>query len=91
MTLKGVAVRPSATCVRFDVRVQPRASRTAVLGPRDGRLVVHVTAPPVDEAANEAVIELLARELGVPKRAVRIVSGDRGRNKVIEIAGVTCS
>jgi uncharacterized protein (TIGR00251 family) len=91
MTLDGVTVRPSATGVRFEVRVQPRASRTAVQGPRDGRLVVHVTAPPVDAAANEAVIELLARELGVPKRAVRIVSGHRGRTKVIDVAGVTCS
>ena len=91
MTFDGVTVRPSATGVRFEVRVQPRASRTVVLGARDGRLVVRVTAPPVDAAANEAVIELLARELRVPKRAVRIVSGDRGRNKVIEVAGITCS
>lgn len=91
MTLDGVAVRPSATGVRFEVRVQPRASRTAILGAREGRLVVRVTAPPVDAAANQAVIELLARALGVPKRAVRIVSGDRGRNKIIEVDGVTCS
>jgi len=86
MTLDGVAVRRSPAGVRFDVRVQPRASRSAVVGVREGRLVVHVTAPPVDAAANDAVIELLARELRVPKRAIRIVGGQRNRNKTIEVA-----
>ena len=86
MTLDGVAVRKSPEGVRFEVRVQPRASRSAVVGVREGRLVVHVTAPPVDAAANNAVIELLARELRVPKRAIRIVGGQRHRNKTIEVA-----
>lgn len=86
MTLEGVTVRRTPAGVRFEVRVQPRASRSAVGGVREGRLVVHVTAPPVDAAANDAVIELLARELRVPKRAIRIVSGQRNRNKTIEVA-----
>ena len=87
MTLDGVTVRRTAAGVRFEVRVQPRASRTAVLGPRDGRLVVHVTAPPVDAAANEAVVAVVAKAFGVPKGAVRIVGGLRHRNKTIEIDG----
>lgn len=81
-------VRSTPHGVRFDVRVQPRASRTAILGARDGRLVVHVTAPPVDAAANDAVVDLLAQSLSVPKRTVRIVAGLRSRNKTIEIAGL---
>jgi uncharacterized protein (TIGR00251 family) len=85
----GVTVRRSPAGVRFEVRVQPRASRSAVVGVREGRLVVHVTAPPVDAAANDAVVALLAKELHVPKRAVRIVGGQRHRNKTIEIAGGT--
>jgi uncharacterized protein (TIGR00251 family) len=88
MTLDGVIVRSTPVGVRFDVRVQPRASRTAILGPREGRLVVHVTAPPVDAAANEAVVDLLARALAVPKRTVRIVAGLRSRNKTVEIVGL---
>ena len=86
MTLDGVAVRRSPAGIRFEVRVQPRASRSAVVGVRDGRLMLRVTAPPVDAAANEAVIELLARELDVPKRSIRIVGGLRNRNKTIEVS-----
>jgi uncharacterized protein YggU (UPF0235/DUF167 family) len=71
--------------VRIDVRVIPRASRTG-LEVRDGRLIVRVTAPPVDSAANLAVLEAMARALEVPKRALRIVRGETGRNKTIEIA-----
>ncbi len=88
MTLDGVLVRHSPAGLRFEVRVQPRASRTAVIGPREGRLVIRVTAPPVDAAANDAVIDLLARALAVPKRAVRIVAGQRSRTKTIEVTGV---
>jgi uncharacterized protein (TIGR00251 family) len=75
--------------VRLELRVMPRAPRTAIDGVRDGRLVVRVTAPPVDDAANDAVIEALSRALDVPRRAVRIVGGATARNKTIEIAGLT--
>jgi uncharacterized protein (TIGR00251 family) len=88
MTLDGVLVRRSPVGLRFDVRVQPRASQTAVVGPREGRLVVRVTAPPVDAAANDAVIDLLARALAIPKRSVRIVAGQRSRTKTIEVTGI---
>jgi uncharacterized protein (TIGR00251 family) len=81
----AITTRPSG--VRFSVRVQPRASRDEVLGVRDGRLAVRVTAPPVDSAANEAVVRLLAEWLDVPRGAVRIASGETGRTKVVEIAG----
>ncbi len=76
-----------AGTVRVDVRVLPRAPRTAVGGTRAGRLLVRVTAPPVDQAANDAVIRALADALGLPSRALRIVTGAQSRNKTIEIAG----
>jgi uncharacterized protein YggU (UPF0235/DUF167 family) len=60
-----------------------------VAGVRDGRLLVRVTAPPVDQAANDAVISLLAAALTVPRRAARIVTGTTSRNKTIEIEGLT--
>jgi len=75
--------------VRFSVRVKPRASRGAVLGVREGSLEVSVTAPPVDGQANEAVVKELAAALGVPRRAVTIVAGDTGKQKIIEVAGLT--
>ncbi len=70
-----------------DVQVVPRASRVAV-GPAVGdRLRVAVTAPPVDGAANAAVIDALARAFGVRRAAVRIVRGETGRRKTVEIDG----
>lgn len=74
--------------VRFSVRVQPRSSRTGVEGVHGDALKVRVNAPPVDGAANEAVVEVLAEALGVPRRAVRIVAGDSSRTKVVEVEGV---
>ena len=73
---------------RLAIKVVPRSKRTAIEGPRDGRLVVRVTAPPVDGAANDAAIEALADALHVPRRALRIVSGATSRNKTIEVTSL---
>lgn len=75
--------------VRIEARVTPRASSTRIEGIRGGRVLVRVTAPPVDRAANDAVVLLLAGVLDVPRRAVRVVAGEMARNKVIEVDGVT--
>jgi uncharacterized protein (TIGR00251 family) len=73
--------------MKIDVLVVPRAARVAV-GPLVGdRLRVAVTAPPVDGAANAAVIDALAAAFGVRRRAIAIVRGERGRRKTVEIAG----
>ena len=71
--------------MRFNVRVQPRASKDEVVGFTNGVLRVRLRAPPVEGAANAALIEFLADELGVSRRFVRIVSGIGSRNKVIEV------
>jgi uncharacterized protein (TIGR00251 family) len=71
----------------FDIQVVPRASRAAV-GPAVGdRLRVAVTAPPVDGAANAAVIEALAAAFGVRRAAVAVVRGETGRRKTVRIDG----
>ena len=70
------------------VRVIPRSSKNS-LEWEQGTLKVRITAPPVDGAANEALIALLADRLGVPRRAISIVRGARGRQKVVEIVGMT--
>jgi len=75
--------------VELNVRVIPRAKKTAIAGERDGALVVRVSAPPVEGAANDALIAFFADALRVQRRAVQIVSGERGRKKRIAIAGVT--
>jgi uncharacterized protein (TIGR00251 family) len=71
--------------VRIDVHVQPRASRNAVIGWRDGSLRVALTAPPVEGAANAALIELLAESLGLKRRQVSVVGGQTSRKKVVEL------
>jgi uncharacterized protein (TIGR00251 family) len=70
------------------VRVVPRAGRSGVAGMRDGALLVRLAAAPVDGAANAELIELLARSLGLPKRRIEIVSGDRSRSKRVRIVGL---
>ena len=76
------------THARIDVHVQPRASRNAIAGMKDGALRIAVTAPPVDGEANAAVVALLAKKLGVPKRDVSVVQGETSRHKVIEVVGL---
>jgi uncharacterized protein len=70
------------------VRVQPRASRDAVAGEVEGALKIRLTAPPMDDRANEALRRFLATELKIGISAVRIAGGERGRTKRIEVQGV---
>ncbi len=78
---------PAEKC-RLDIRLQPRSSRAEVVGVDSaGRLRVRVRESPVDGHANRALIVLLADQLGLPKSAVRIVSGLRSRTKVVELSG----
>lgn len=74
--------------VVIDVRVIPLASRAGIAGTRDDALLVRLNAPPVEGAANAELIEVIAKALGVPRRAVTIVSGERGRNKRLLVAGL---
>jgi len=80
-----------ASATRISVRLTPRASREEIVGLRDGVLQVRVTAPPVDGAANEALVRLLAKALHVPPRDLRIASGATARTKVVEVAGLNAS
>ena len=73
----------------LDIHVIPRAKRTGVAGERDGALVIRLAAPPVEGAANEALVEFLADTLSLPRRQVRIVAGERSRRKRVAIDGMT--
>src|SRR5438270_9254242 len=75
--------------VRFAVHVQPRASRTDIAGQHGEALKVRLAAPPVDDAANAALVELLADVLGVSRSSVQIASGHHSRSKVVEVVGIT--
>ena len=75
--------------VSFAVRVQPRASCDEIAGKWQDGLKIRLTALPVDNRANEALLRLLAASLKVPLSAVRIASGERSRTKRVEVRGVT--
>ena len=79
----------SGADVRLPVRVIPRSGRTELAGVRDGRLVVRLTQAPICGAANEALIKFLSRQLRVPRRTLRIISGERGRAKTVMISHQT--
>jgi hypothetical protein len=78
----------AAPGARIDIRVMPRSPKNGIDGVRDGRILVRVTAAPVDGAANDAVVAAVAEALDLPRRAVRVVHGHTSRNKTIEITGL---
>lgn len=82
-------IQETADGVQFGVRVIPRASKNAVQGELGDAVKIRLCAPPVDGAANAALVEFLAETLGVPRSKVRIVAGATGRNKRIAVEGVT--
>lgn len=71
------------------VRVQPRASRNALVVEPDGRIRVALTAPPVEGAANEALRAFLAEFFSVSRASVQVVRGDKSRDKVVSVAGIS--
>jgi uncharacterized protein (TIGR00251 family) len=74
--------------IEFTVRATPRAARSEIAGVQDGALLVRLNAPPVEGAANRAVLELLAEVLAVPRRSMRLVSGARSRLKRVTVCGL---
>jgi len=84
-----IAVQESAAGVTFQVKVQPRARRNAVVGQLGDALKVALTAPPVEGRANEACIDFFTELLQLSRSSIKIVSGQSSRNKVIRVAGIS--
>jgi uncharacterized protein (TIGR00251 family) len=82
----GIESTPGGVSIR--IYVAPRASTTRVIGAHNGSLKVALIAPPVDGAANKALVEFMAKVLGVPKSAVVLMSGEASRNKVVRVSGI---
>ena len=87
MTLP-VFLREQPDGVLLSVKVQPRASKNKIGAAQDGELKIHVTAPPVDAAANEALVRLLAEKLGCARNQVEILRGHKSRNKILKLRGL---
>ncbi len=82
-------IRKSVSGLEVPLHVLPRAKRCEISGIHDGALKVRVTAPPVDDAANRAIIQFFSALLGVSKSSISIQAGSKSRNKVLQISGLT--
>ena len=84
-----VILRESKKGLTFDIQVIPHASRAEIAGVQDGAFKVKVTAPPMEGAANEACIKLLASKLGLKKSQMEIFAGAKSRRKTVMIKNVS--
>src|SRR5262245_46428126 len=75
--------------ITFAVRVQPRASKSGVVGVLDGALKIRLAAPPVDGAANEELIRLLSKIFDAPRQQITILSGQTSKNKIVRVSGIS--
>jgi uncharacterized protein (TIGR00251 family) len=82
-------LRAGSDGVLLSVKLQPRASSAAIGEPLGAELRVRVTAPPVDSAANEALLRLLVETLECARNQVELVRGQTSRHKVVKIYGMT--
>lgn len=78
-------VRRDGDDLILEIRLQPRASADAVVGFENGRLRIRVTAAPVEEAANRRMVAILAKEFGVARSRVRLLTGAHRRDKRVAI------
>jgi uncharacterized protein (TIGR00251 family) len=85
----GLSVREQSDGVVFSVVVVPRASRSRIVGLHAEALKVTLAAPPVDGEANDELCAILAKALGVAKRSIRIVNGERSKTKTVHVQGVS--
>ena len=81
-------LQPETNGCLLTIKATPRASRSELAGADDAWLRVRLQAPPVDGRANQALVEFLAQKLGLPKRTVAVIAGDKGRIKRVRIAGL---
>jgi uncharacterized protein len=82
-------LRADSDGVMLSVKLQPRASKDEIGEPLGNELRIKVTAPPVDSAANEALIRLLAETLDCPRNRIELVRGNTSRHKVLRLHGIS--
>ena len=84
----GLKIRETSAGLEIQLHVLPRAKRSELAGLHNGAMKIRVTAPPVDDAANRAIIEFFANLLDVPKSGIQILAGAKSRDKTIQIKGL---
>jgi len=83
--MKGEWIYEDRNQIRLHVYIQPKASRNKIDGIHDSALKIKITSPPVDGSANEMLIKLLSKELGIAKSDIRIISGFKARKKTLSV------
>jgi uncharacterized protein (TIGR00251 family) len=89
MDSSGCRIRETAEGLEVPLHVQPRARRSELGGVHNGALKLKVSAPPVDDAANRAVVEFFSEMMGIPRSRIQIIAGLKSRDKVLRIAGAS--
>ena len=91
MNDNGLRVRETSSGLEIRLHVLPRAKRSEIAGVHNGALKLKITAPPVDDAANRAIIEFFSKMLDIPRSSLHIQSGSKSRDKTFQIKGLTLS
>jgi uncharacterized protein (TIGR00251 family) len=89
MDSSGCRIRETAEGLEVPLHVQPRARRSELGGVHNGALKLKVSAPPVDDAANRAVVEFFSEMMGIPRSRIQIIAGLKSRDKVLRIPGAS--
>ena len=91
MTVRDFRIRETRAGLEVPLHVQPRARSTEFAGFHNGSLKMRVQAPPVDDAANQAIVRFFSKLLGIPKSSLLITSGAKSRDKILRIEGISLS
>jgi uncharacterized protein len=85
----GLRVRETGSGIEVRLHVMPRAKCNGIQGSYNGALKIKITAPPVDDAANRAIIQYFSNLLGIPKSSLGILAGSKSRDKTLQIRGLS--
>jgi uncharacterized protein len=89
MTNSGLDIRETGSGLQVRLHVLPRAKRNEMLGIFNGALKIKITAPPVDDAANRAIISYFSTLLSIPKSSISLPAGSKSRDKILQIRGLS--
>jgi uncharacterized protein len=85
----GARIKESSLGLEVPLHVQPRAKRNQIAGSYNGALKLKISAPPVEDAANKAIVEYFAQLLDLPKSRLHIVAGAKSRDKILRIDSIS--
>ncbi len=91
MTIPKLQINETQAGLTVRIHALPRAKFSEIAGLHNGALKVKITAPPVDDAANRAIIEFFSKLLGISRSSLKLLAGNKSREKILQIQGVSRS